>query len=79
VRPLPADESRRGAAWSEIGFREGHCREVYAAIFIDAVTVKVRDGQVASRPNLRGHRRDSGREKDISGLRVGTGGEGARF
>jgi len=53
--------------------------EVYAAIFIDAIVVKVRDGQVANRPvyaaigvTLRG-------EKDVLGLWAGTGGEGAKF
>jgi putative transposase len=53
--------------------------EVYAAIFIDAIMVKVRDGQVANRPiyaaigvTLRG-------EKDVLGLWAGTGGEGAKF
>jgi putative transposase len=53
--------------------------EVYAAIFVDAIVVKVRDGQVANRPvyaaigvTLRG-------EKDILGLWAGTGGEGAKF
>ena len=53
--------------------------QVYAAIFIDAIMVKVRDGQVANRPvyaaigvTLEGH-------KDILGLWAGTGGEGAKF
>ena len=53
--------------------------EVYAAIFIDAIIVKIRDGQVANRPvyaaigvTLRG-------EKDVLGLWAGTGGEGAKF
>src|ERR1700729_3700333 len=53
--------------------------EVYAAIFIDAIVVKIRDGQVANRPiyaaigvTLEGH-------KDILGLWAGTGGEGAKF
>ncbi len=53
---------------------------VYAAIFIDAITVKVRDGQVANRPvyavlgvTVEGHR-------DVLGLWMGTGaGEGAKF
>jgi transposase-like protein len=52
---------------------------VYAAIFLDAIMVKVRDGQVANRPvyaaigvTLEGH-------KDILGLWAGTGGEGAKF
>ena len=34
--------------------------ETYAAIFVDAIVVKVRDGQVANRP-LRGHRGHAGR------------------
>ena len=53
--------------------------EVYAAVFIDAIVVKVRDGQVANRPiyaaigvSLDGHR-------DVLGLWAGTGGEGAKF
>ena len=53
--------------------------EVYAAVFIDAIVVKVRDGQVANRPvyaaigvTLSGH-------KDVLGLWAGQGGEGAKF
>ena len=49
---------------------------VYAAIFIDAIVVKVRDGQVANRPfyaaigvDLNGHR-------DVLGLWAGTHGSG---
>jgi transposase-like protein len=53
---------------------------VYVAIFIDAIVVKVRDGQVANRPvyavigvTLEGR-------KDVLGLTMGTGGgEGAKF
>jgi transposase-like protein len=52
---------------------------VYVAIFIDAVVVKVRDGQVANRPiyaaigvTVDGH-------KDVLGLWAGTGAEGAKF
>ncbi|WP_435827278.1 IS256 family transposase [Actinoplanes philippinensis] len=52
---------------------------VYAAVFIDAIVVKVREGQVANRPvyaavgvTLEGH-------KDVLGLWAGTGGEGAKF
>jgi putative transposase len=51
----------------------------YVAIFIDAIVVKVRDGQVANRPvyaaigvTVDGH-------KDVLGLWAGTGGEGAKF
>ncbi len=52
---------------------------VYAAVFIDAIVVKVRDGQVANQPvyaaigvTVDGH-------KDVLGLWAGTGGEGAKF
>jgi transposase-like protein len=52
---------------------------VYAAVFIDAIHVKVRDGQVANRPiyaaigvTLEGRR-------DVLGLWAGQGGEGAKF
>lgn len=52
---------------------------IYAAVFIDAIHVKVRDGQVANRPvyaaigvTVDGH-------KDVLGLWMGTGGEGAKF
>jgi putative transposase len=52
---------------------------VYAAVFIDAVHVKIRDGQVANRPiyaaigvTLEGRR-------DVLGLWAGQGGEGAKF
>jgi|SRR5882757_4565865 len=52
---------------------------IYVAVFIDAIHVKVRDGQVANRPvyaaigvTVDGH-------KDVLGLWMGTGGEGAKF
>ncbi len=53
---------------------------VYPVILIDAIVVKIRDGQVANRPiyvamgvNLNG-------ERDVLGMWVGpTGGEGAKF
>lgn len=52
---------------------------VYVAVFVDAIVVKVRDGQVANRPvyaaigvTVDGH-------KDVLGLWAGTGGEGAKF
>lgn len=52
---------------------------VYPVIFIDAIHVKVRDGQVTNRPfyvaigvSVDGHR-------DILGLWAGDGGEGAKF
>ena len=53
---------------------------IYAAVVVDAINVKVRDGQVANRPvyaaigvDLEGH-------KDILGMRFGDGGgESAKF
>jgi putative transposase len=53
--------------------------EIYAAVFIDAIVVKVRDGQVASRPVYAAIGVTLAGEKDILGLWAGTGGEGARF
>ena len=53
--------------------------EVYAAIFIDAVMVKVRDGQVANRPVYAAIGVSLAGEKDVLGLWAGTGGEGAKF
>jgi putative transposase len=53
--------------------------EVYAAIFIDAIIVKVRDGQVANRPVYAAIGVTLAGEKDILGLWAGTGGEGAKF
>ena len=51
---------------------------VYPVVFIDAVTVKIREGQVANRPiyvvmavTVDGHR-------DILGIWAGDGGEGAK-
>ena len=52
---------------------------VYAAIFIDAIMVKVRDGQVANRPVYAAVGVTLGGEKDVPGLWAGTGGEGAKF
>jgi transposase-like protein len=53
--------------------------EVYAAVFIDAIVVKVRDGQVANRPIYAAIGVTLAGEKDILGLWAGTGGEGAKF
>jgi transposase-like protein len=52
---------------------------VYAAVFIDAIVVKVRDGQVANRPVYAAIGVSLEGEKDILGLWAGTGGEGAKF
>ncbi len=53
--------------------------EVYVAIFIDALVVKVRDGQVANRPIYAAIGVTVTGEKDILGLWAGSGGEGAKF
>jgi transposase-like protein len=53
--------------------------EVYAAVFIDAIMVKVRDGQVANRPFYAAIGVSLAGDKDILGLWVGSGGEGAKF
>src|SRR5215469_12764421 len=52
---------------------------VYAAIFIDAIVVKVRDGQVANRPVYAAIGVTLAGEKDVLGLWAGSGGEGAKF
>jgi len=51
----------------------------YAAVFIDAIVVKVRDGQVANRPFYAAIGVSLEGERDILGLWSGTGGEGAKF
>jgi putative transposase len=53
--------------------------EVYDAVFIDAIVVKIRDGQVTSRPVYAAIGVTLDGEKDILGLWAGTGGEGAKF
>jgi putative transposase len=52
---------------------------VYAASFIDAIVVKVRDGQVANRPVYAAIGVSLDGERDILGLWAGSGGEGAKF
>jgi transposase-like protein len=53
--------------------------EIYAAIFIDAIVVKIRDGQVANRPFYAAIGVSLDGERDILGLWAGQGGEGAKF
>jgi putative transposase len=53
--------------------------EAYAAVFIDAIVVKVRDGQVANRPVYAAIGVTLAGDKDVLGLWAGTGGEGAKF
>ena len=53
--------------------------EIYAAVFIDAIVVKVRDGQVANRPFYAAIGVTLDGDRDILGLWAGQGGEGAKF
>ena len=53
--------------------------EIYAAVFIDAIVVKIRDGQVANRPVYAAIGVTLAGEPDMLGLWAGTGGEGAKF
>ena len=52
---------------------------VYPVIFIDAIVVKVRDGQVTNRPIYVAIGVTTGGERDILGLWLGDGGEGAKY
>ena len=53
--------------------------EVYAAIFVDAIVFKVRDGQVANRPIYAAIGVSLDGSRDVLGLWAGTGGEGAKI
>lgn len=52
---------------------------VYPVIFVDAIHVKVRDGQVANRPIYVALAVTCEGRRDILGLWVGDGGEGAKY
>ena len=52
---------------------------VYAAVFIDAIVVKVRDGQVTNRPAYTAIGVAADGTRDILGIWIGSGGEGAKF
>jgi putative transposase len=51
---------------------------VYPVIFIDALVVKVRDGQVANRPAYIVAGVSADGDRDVLGIWIGTGGEGAK-
>jgi putative transposase len=51
---------------------------VYPVMFIDAIVVKIRDGQVANRPIYTAIGVTVDGERDILGLWAGSGGEGAK-
>jgi len=52
---------------------------VYPVVFIDAIAVKIRDGQVANRPVYTAIGVTVDGKRDILGLWIGTGGEGAKY
>jgi putative transposase len=52
---------------------------VYPVVFIDAIVVKIRDGQVANRPIYTAIGVTVDGERDILGLWAGGGGEGAKY
>lgn len=52
---------------------------VYPVVFIDAIHVKIRDGQVANRPVYVAIGVTVAGERDILGLWAGDGGEGAKY
>ena len=52
---------------------------VYPVVFIDAMVVKIRDGKVTNRPVYTAIGVTVDGERDILGLWVGNGGEGAKF
>ena len=52
---------------------------VYPVVFIDAIVVKIRDGQVANRPVYTAIGVTVDGQRDILGLWIGTGGEGAKY
>src|SRR5690606_21422036 len=52
---------------------------VYPVIFIDAINVKIRDGQVANRPIYVALAVTVDGRRDILGLWAGDGGEGAKY
>jgi putative transposase len=53
--------------------------KVYPVVFIDAITVKVRDGQVTNRPFYVAIGVTVNGERDILGLWAGDGSEGAKY
>lgn len=61
-------------------WRDRPLDSIYAAVFIDAIVVKVRDGQVANRPVYAAVGVTVDGRKDVLGLTMGSGGgEGAKF
>jgi putative transposase len=53
--------------------------QVYAAVFIDAIVAKIRDGQVTNRPAYTAIGVTADGTRDILGIWIGAGGEGTTF
>lgn len=53
--------------------------QVYAAVFIDAIVVKIRDGRVTNRPAYCAIGVTEDGTRDILGIWIGSGGESAKF
>jgi transposase-like protein len=60
-------------------WRDRPLDRIYPVIFIDAIVVKIRDGQVVNRPIYVVIGVTCSGERDILGLWAGDGGEGAKF
>src|SRR6266496_2941392 len=60
-------------------WRDRPLDRVYPVVFIDAIVVKVRDGQVVNRPIYVAIGVTCSSERNILGLWAGDGGEGAKF
>jgi transposase-like protein len=61
-----------------VAWRNRPLDRVYAVMFIDAIVVKIRDGAVANRPVYVAVGVSLDGQRDVLGLWVGTGGEGAK-
>jgi len=61
------------------GWQNRPLDRVYPVVFIDAMVVKIRDGQVTNRPVYTAIGVTVDGEGDLLGLWVGSGGEGAKF
>jgi len=82
LRARPIDSI--GALWSicPLGCRDWLNRpldRVFPVILIDAIVVKIRDGQVANRPVYTAIGVTVDGKREILGLWIGSGGEGAKY
>ena len=59
-------------------WRQRPLDRVYAVVFVDAIVMKIREGQVANRPVYVAVGISLDGERDVLGMWAGTGGEGAK-